>query len=92
MESAKCTQEEKFSSRLGKELSLTVAEYVQNNLMNQLTKTVKMKGTNNKNGRKRIENVRFSVTAYITLERIYTRHVLWILFISTTWNISLLFN
>jgi hypothetical protein len=65
MESAKCTQEEKFSSRLGKELSLTVAKYVQNNLMDQLTETVKMKGTNNKTGRKRKENIRSSVTVYI---------------------------
>jgi hypothetical protein len=80
MELAKCTQEEKFSSRLGIELSLTVAEYVQNNLMDQLTESVKMKGTNNKNGRKRTENVCFSATVYINLELIYIRHVLWIIY------------
>jgi guanylate kinase len=65
--------------KIRKELSLTVAEYVQNNLMDQLTERVKMRGTNNKKKRrKRIENVCFSATA--TLERIYIRHVLWIIY------------
>jgi hypothetical protein len=57
MELAKCTQEEKFSSRLGKELSLTAPENVQNNLMEQLTERVEMKETSNKKGRKRTEKV-----------------------------------
>lgn len=60
MELAKCTQEEKFSSRLGKELSLTVAEYVQNNLMDQLTERVKMEGTNNKKKEERESKTRVS--------------------------------
>jgi hypothetical protein len=84
MELAKCTQEEKFSSRLRKELSLTVTEYVQKNLMYQLTERVKMKGTNNKRERKGIENVCFSATTYITLERIYIRHTFCIISIYNT--------
>lgn len=38
--------------KIRKELSLTVAEYVQNNLMDQLTERVKMRGTNNKKKKK----------------------------------------